>query len=50
MGCIKKILQIIVLALAVVGFIAIGGKDFVMQKLGKAFTSSPESITLFKYS
>lgn len=44
MGCLKKILQIIILALALVGFTSIGGKDFVVEQYNKYFGSSPESI------
>lgn len=31
-GCLKKIIKSIILCLAVIGFISIGGKDFVMTK------------------
>lgn len=44
MGCIKKIIQIIILALALIGFISIGGKDFVMQQYEKYLGSTKESL------
>lgn len=44
MGCLKKILQILVLALALIGFISIGGKDFIMQKLSGTIANTPEAV------
>lgn len=44
MGCIKKILQILILSLALIGFISIGGKEWVMDLYTKYIDSSKESI------
>jgi len=44
MGCLKKILQIIILALALIGFISIGGKEWVIDLYHKYVDSSKESI------
>lgn len=44
MGCLKKILQIIILSLALIGFISIGGKDFLIEQYNKYFSDSQESI------
>lgn len=44
MGCLKKILQIIILSLALIGFISIGGKDFLIEQYNKYFSDSKESI------
>lgn len=44
MGCLKKIIQIIILALALVGFFSIGGKEFVMEQWNKYFGQTQESI------
>jgi len=44
MGCIKKILQIFVLALALVGILAIGGKDYLKNKIDNAVATTPEAV------
>ncbi len=44
MGCIKKIVQIFILALALIGFFSIGGKEFVIEQWNKYFSQSQESI------
>ncbi len=44
MGCLKKILRIIILALALIGFISIGGKEWVIDLYHKYVDSSKESI------
>lgn len=44
MGCIRKILQIVILALALIGFISIGGKEFVMDLYNKHFSQSQEKV------
>ena len=44
MGCIKKILQIIILSLALIGFISIGGKEWVIDLYHKYVDSSKESV------
>lgn len=44
MGCLKKILQIIILSLALIGFISIGGKDFLIEQYNKYISNSQESI------
>ncbi len=43
MGCIKKIVQIFILALALIGFFSIGGKEFVIEQWNKYFGQSQES-------
>ncbi len=35
MGCLKKIIKIFILALAIVGFISIGGKDYIVNFMSK---------------
>jgi len=44
MGCLKKILQIVVLALALIGFISIGGKDFIIAQYEKYMGNSKEAV------
>lgn len=44
MKCIKKILQILILALALVGILAIGGKDYITKKLDSAIATTPEAV------
>ncbi len=44
MGCFKKILQIIVLALALIGFISIGGKDWIVDLYNKYMDNSKEAV------
>lgn len=43
MGCIKKILQIIILALALIGFFSIGGKEWVIDLYNKYANNSKEA-------
>ena len=43
MGCIRKIFQILILALALIGFTSIGGKDFLVQQYENYFGTSKES-------
>ncbi len=44
MGCLKKIIHSIIFALAIVGFLSIGGKDFVVNIFNKYFHASNETI------
>lgn len=44
MGCLKKIIHSIIFALAIVGFLSIGGKDFVVNIFNKYFHTSNETI------
>lgn len=44
MGCFKKILQIIILALALIGFISIGGKDWLIDMYMKHMDTSKEAV------
>ena len=43
MGCIRKIFQILILALALIGFTSIGGKDFLVQQYENYFGTTKES-------
>jgi len=43
MGCFKKVLQIIILALALIGFFSIGGKDFILEQYEKYKDFSKQS-------
>lgn len=44
MGCFKKILQIIILAFALIGFFSIGGKEWVVDLYNKYMSSSKEAV------
>lgn len=44
MGCLKNILRAIILTLAVVGFMALGGKEFVSGLIGNYFNPSKETM------
>ena len=44
LGCFRKILQILILSLAVIGFLSIGGNEFVIEQYNKFFGSSSENI------
>ena len=44
MGCLKKIIHLIVLVLAIVGFLSLGGTDFVKEHFGDWFSPSQEKI------
>lgn len=45
MGCLKNILKAIILVLAVIGFISIGGKDFFLQKWNE-YNNPPKDVML----
>lgn len=45
MGCLKNIIKAIILVLAVIGFISIGGKDFFIQKWNE-FIHPPQDVML----
>lgn len=44
MGCLRKIVQIIILALAIVGFVTIGGKDFLIAQYNKYVGTAKTSV------
>jgi len=44
MGCLKKLIKSILLALAIVGFLSIGGKDFICNIFEKFLHTSNETI------
>lgn len=44
LGCLKKILQILILSFAVIGFLSIGGKDFVIEQYNKFLEDYKENI------
>ena len=44
MGCLKNILRAIILTLAVVGFLSLGGKEFVTKYISQIFNPSAETI------
>lgn len=44
MGCLKNILRAIILTLAVVGFMTLGGKEFVSGLIGNYFNPSKETM------
>lgn len=44
MGCLKNILRAIILTLAVVGFMALGGKELVSGLIGNYFNPSKETM------
>ncbi len=44
LGCIRKFLQILILSFAVIGFLSIGGKEFVVEQYNKFFGNSQENI------
>ena len=44
MGCLKNILIAIILTLAVVGFLSLGGKEFVTKYISQIFNPSAETI------
>ena len=44
MGCLKKIFQSILLALAIIGFLSIGGKDWVVNIFDKYLHTSHETM------
>lgn len=43
MGCLKNILKAVILVLAVIGFISIGGKDFFIKKWSE-FVNPPQDV------
>lgn len=45
MGCLKNIFKAVILVLAVYGFMALGGKDFVIQKW-EEFTNPPHDVMI----
>ena len=44
MGCLKKIVQLLVLVLAIIGFLSLGGNDFIKNHFGDWFSPSQEKI------
>ncbi len=44
MGCLKNILRAVILTLAVVGFLSLGGQEFVTKYISQIFNPSPETI------
>lgn len=44
MGCLKNILRAIILALAVVGFMALGGKELISGLIGNYLNPSKETM------
>lgn len=44
MGCLKKIFRAVILALAIIGFISIGGKDWVVSVWNKHINKSPQTL------
>ena len=44
MGCLKKLIRTVILALAIIGFISIGGKDFVVSTYNKFVKKSPQTM------
>ena len=44
MGCLKKIIRAIVLALAIIGFLSIGGKDWVISLWNNHMGKSPQTL------
>lgn len=44
MGCLKNLIRAVILALAVVGFLSLGGKDLVMKYCSQWFNPSQETI------
>jgi hypothetical protein len=44
MGCLKNIFKAIILALAVIGFISIGGKDFIVKHVDKFLNPPQETM------
>jgi len=45
MGCLKNIFKAIILVLAIVGFVSIGGKDFFIQKWNE-YMNPPQDVML----
>lgn len=45
MGCLKNIVKAIILVLAVIGFMSLGGKDFFIQKWNE-FVNPPQDVML----
>jgi hypothetical protein len=45
MGCLKNIFKAIILVLAVIGFMSLGGKDFFLQKWNE-FINPPQDVML----
>lgn len=44
MGCLKRIFQLIILVFAIIGFLSLGGDDFVKKHFGDFFTKSKEKM------
>ena len=44
MGCLKKIFHLLILVLAIVGFLSLGGNDFIKSHMGDWFSPSQEKI------
>ena len=44
MGCVKNLIRAVIIALAVVGFLSLGGKEFVMKYCSQWFNPSQETI------
>lgn len=45
MGCLKNILKAVIIVFAVIGFISIGGKDFIIQKWNE-YNNPPKDVML----
>lgn len=45
MGCLKNIIKAIILVLAVIGFVSLGGKDFFVQKWNEFF-NPPQDVMI----
>ena len=44
MGCLKKLFKAVILALAIIGFLSIGGKDWVSSMWNKYVHKTPQTI------
>ena len=44
MGCLKKVINSIILALAIIGFFSIGGKDWVVNLWNNHMGKSPQTM------
>ena len=44
MGCLKKIIKSVILALAIIGFFSIGGKDWIVSLWNKHMGKSPQTM------
>ena len=46
MGCLKKIIGLIIFIFAIIGFVSVGGMQFVMEKIDKFVNPTPEIVRL----